>query len=128
MNVVELFTGAGGLAMGISLAGFKPKAVVEWDRWACDTIRENVERGYPLVADWPLSECDIREFDYEALEDTIDLVAGGPPCQPFSMEGKHRAQDDHRDMFPATVDVIRRLQPKAFIIENVKGLGRVLIK
>lgn len=124
MNVVELFSGAGGLSMGISLAGFNHKAVIEWDKWSCDTIRENANRGFPLVADWPLTEADVREFDYDSLEDKIDLVAGGPPCQPFSLGGKHQAHEDDRDMFPATVKVVRKLRPKAFIIENVKGLTR----
>jgi DNA (cytosine-5)-methyltransferase 1 len=54
----------------------------------------------------------------------IELVAGGPPCQPFSMGGKHKAYNDERDMFPAAIDVIRKLSPRAFIIENVKGLTR----
>lgn len=125
MKAVELYAGAGGLAMGVSLAGFKPLAVVEWDRWACDTIRENQRRGFPLVADWPLYEGDVRKFDWSSLEgEEIDLLAGGPPCQPFSMGGKHRAYDDTRDMFPATVDIVRKLRPKAFIVENVKGLTR----
>ena len=124
MNVVELFAGAGGLAMGVGLAGFQPRAVIEWDRWACDTMRENAARGFPLARDWPLTEGDVRDFDFEALGGTIDLVAGGPPCQPFSLGGKHRAQQDRRDMFPTTVDVVRRLRPKAFIVENVKGLTR----
>ena len=125
MKAVELYAGAGGLAMGVSLAGFKSLAVVEWDRWACDTIRENKRRGFPLVADWPVHEGDVREFDWASLEkEEIDLLAGGPPCQPFSMGGKHQAHDDTRDMFPATVDIVRRLRPKAFIVENVKGLTR----
>lgn len=124
MKAVELYAGAGGLAMGVSLAGFKPLAVVEWDKWACDTIRENQRRGFPLVADWPLYEGDVRKFDWSGIETDIDLLAGGPPCQPFSMGGKHRAHDDTRDMFPATVDIVRALRPKAFIVENVKGLTR----
>lgn len=124
LSAVELFAGAGGLALGVSLAGFKPLAVLEWDHWACDTLRENRERGFPLVDGWPIHCGDVRAFDYEALRGPVDLVSGGPPCQPFSMGGKHRAHDDHRDMFPATVDVIRRLQPRAFIVENVKGLTR----
>lgn len=124
MRALELFAGAGGLGMGISLAGFKPVAVVEWDRWACDTIKENQQRGYPLVKDWPLIEGDVRHFDLSSVPEGIDLVAGGPPCQPFSMGGKHRAYDDHRDMFPITVDIVRRTKPKAFILENVKGLTR----
>lgn len=124
LTSVELFAGAGGLAMGVTLAGFKSLAVVEWDRWACDTIRENQKRGYPLVSDWPLWEGDVRQFDWSSIPEGIDLLAGGPPCQPFSMGGKHRAFGDDRDMFPTTVDVVRRLKPKSFIIENVKGLTR----
>lgn len=123
MKSVELFAGAGGLAMGITLAGFESAAVVEWDKWACDTIRQNQERDFPLVRHWPLWQGDVRAFDWGALSD-IDLVAGGPPCQPFSLGGKHKAYGDERDMFPATVEVIRTLRPKAFIIENVKGLTR----
>jgi DNA (cytosine-5)-methyltransferase 1 len=124
MKSVELFAGAGGLAMGVSLAGFESLAVIEWDRWACDTIRENQKRGYPVVADWPLWEGDVREFDWSSIPEGIDLLAGGPPCQPFSMGGKHKAYGDKRDMFPATVDVVRTLRPKSFIVENVKGLTR----
>lgn len=124
MKCVELFAGAGGLAMGVHLAGFEPQAVVEWDKWACDTIRENGTRGYPLVAGWNVHEGDVRGFDWTSVGDGIDLLAGGPPCQPFSMGGKHRAHDDSRDMFPATVDIVRQLRPRAFIVENVKGLTR----
>jgi len=124
MKCVELYAGAGGLAMGVHLAGFEPQAVVEWDKWACDTIRENGSAGYPLVAGWNVHEGDVRTFDWESVGEGIDLLAGGPPCQPFSMGGKHKAHDDTRDMFPATVDIVRRLRPKAFIVENVKGLTR----
>jgi DNA (cytosine-5)-methyltransferase 1 len=124
MKSVELFAGAGGLAMGVSLAGFESLAVVEWDKWACDTVRENQRRGYPLVRDWPLWEGDVRAFDWSSIPEGIDLLAGGPPCQPFSMGGKHKAYGDGRDMFPSTVELVRRLRPRSFIIENVKGLTR----
>lgn len=124
MQAVELYAGAGGLALGASLAGFKPLAVVEWDKWACDTVRENRAAGYPLVANWPLHEGDVRAFDWGTIPEDIELLAGGPPCQPFSMGGKHKAHDDSRDMFPATVAIVRKLRPKAFIVENVKGLTR----
>lgn len=128
LQSIELFAGAGGLAMGATLAGFQSRGVVEWNKWACDTIRQNQQRGYPLVTDWPLYEGDVRhwlrDLDTTGLEGSLDLVAGGPPCQPFSMGGKHQANLDARDMFPATVDVIRRLKPRAFIVENVKGLTR----
>lgn len=124
MKSIELFAGAGGLGLGITLAGFEHLAVVEWDKWACDTVRENQQRGYPLVASWNLAQMDVREFDYSSIPEGLDLVAGGPPCQPFSISGKHRAYDDERDMFPVVADVIRRVKPRAFIIENVKGLTR----
>lgn len=124
MKAVELFTGAGGLGMGVSLAGFKPVAVVERDRWACDTIRQNQNRGNPIVGNWPLHETDVRNIDYSLIGSEVDLVAGGPPCQPFSLGGRGKAFLDKRDMFPETVRAIRELKPKAFIIENVKGLTR----
>jgi DNA (cytosine-5)-methyltransferase 1 len=123
MKSVELFAGAGGLALGASLAGFTPDAVIEWDKWACDTIRENQQRQNPLVTDWPLHEQDVRLFDFSTIKG-VDLVAGGPPCQPFSLGGKHKAYSDKRDMFPTTIDTVRNLQPKAFLVENVKGLTR----
>ncbi len=124
MKSVELFAGAGGLAMGCEIAGFEHLAVVEWDRWACDTVRENQRRGYPLLAGWRLHEGDVRHFDWSSIPQDIELLAGGPPCQPFSIGGKHRAHADARDMFPATVEILRNLRPKAFIVENVKGLTR----
>lgn len=128
LTSIELFAGAGGLAMGTTLAGFRSCGVVEWDKWACDTIRQNQLRGYPLVSDWPVFEGDVRHWisnlDVSLLEGRLDLLAGGPPCQPFSMGGKHGANMDSRDMFPATVDIVRRLKPRAFIVENVKGLTR----
>ncbi len=127
LTSVELFAGAGGLAMGVGLAGFKSCGVVEWDRWACDSIRQNQERGHPLVAEWPLFEGDVRHWidhvDTSSMEG-LDLVAGGPPCQPFSMGGKHQANLDARDMFPAAVSIVRKLRPRAFLFENVKGLTR----
>ncbi len=99
--------------------------MVEWSKPACDTLRLNRAREYPLAADWPAPfEGDVRDFDWAKADQDIDLVAGGPPCQPFSMGGKHQAHDDQRDMFPATVKIIRALRPKAFLLENVKGLTR----
>lgn len=124
MSAIELFAGAGGLGMGVTLAGFKTSSVIEFDRWACDTIRENKERDHPLVRSWQVVEDDVRNFPFLDLRGSVDLIAGGPPCQPFSMGGKHRAQFDDRDMFPAMIAAIRATMPKAFIVENVKGLTR----
>lgn len=112
------------MALGVERAGFGHDAVVEWDKWACDTIRENQELGEDLVAGWPLHEMDVRDFDYGTLSEEMDLVAGGPPCQPFSQGGKHWGREDQRDMFPEMVRAIGALRPRAVIVENVKGLTR----
>lgn len=125
MKAVELFAGAGGLGMGISKAGFKPTMIVEWDRWCCDTIRENRIAGNVPVAHWPVPiEGDVRSIDFTLLRGKIDLVSGGPPCQPFSLGGKHRAHHDVRDMWPEAVRAVREIEPRAFLFENVKGLTR----
>ncbi|MGA8172018.1 MAG: DNA cytosine methyltransferase [Methylocystis sp.] len=125
MRVIEVFAGAGGLGVGVSKAGFSPVRIVEWDRWCCDTIRENRRLRTPAVALWPEPlEGDVRDVDFRDLAGKIDLVTGGPPCQPFSLGGKHRAHGDARDMWSEAVRVVRETRPRAFIFENVKGLTR----
>lgn len=125
MQSIELFAGAGGLGIGLCHAGFRPTQVVEWDRWCCDTIRENRREQVNPVAQWPEPiEGDVRQVDFRAFEGKVNLVSGGPPCQPFSLGGKHRAQADHRDMWAEAVRVVRETKPPAFVFENVKGLTR----
>ncbi len=124
MNSVELFAGAGGLAIGMSNAGFQHVAVIERDHDACETFRENQRHHLGSVERWPLFEGDVRSFDYSQISKEVAVVSGGPPCQPFSLGGKHRGQQDKRDMFPEAVRAIRELRPRAFVFENVKGLLR----
>lgn len=124
MRSIELFVGAGGLGIAASRAGFKPAAVIDWDKWACDTIRENKARGLEPFAHWDVVQCDIREFKFGDVAGPVDLVTGGPPCQPFSLGGRHQAHLDERDMFPQAVRAVRTLMPRAFVFENVKGLTR----
>jgi DNA (cytosine-5)-methyltransferase 1 len=124
MRAVELFAGAGGLGLGVSRAGFKPEAVIEWDRYCADTLRENQFFGHDLVRDWPVHQMDVRQFDFATVLAGLDLVTGGPPCQPFSIGGKHKGPLDARDMWPQAVRAIRETAPRAFIFENVKGLTR----
>jgi DNA (cytosine-5)-methyltransferase 1 len=121
---VELFVGAGGLALGIGNAGFVPEAVVEWNHHACETIRLNQRNGLDLVKAWPLHEMDVAHLDYTTFSSNVELVSGGPPCQPFSLGGKHQGYNDKRDMFPQAIRAVRELQPSCFIFENVKGLTR----
>ncbi len=120
MIAVELFAGAGGLALGSMAAGFSHGAVVEWNKNACDTMRKNRALGR---IDWPIHQCDVREFDFRPHEGA-DLLAGGPPCQPFSIGGKHRGESDHRNMFPEALRAVREIRPKFVLLENVKGLLR----
>lgn len=124
MQSVELFAGAGGLGIGVSRAGFNPVAVIEWDRYCCDTIRENQQRRLDPIAHWPLTEGDVRDFDFRPLNGGVEFVSAGPPCQPFSICGKHRGHLDNRDMFPQAIRAVRELQPRAFMVENVRGLAR----
>lgn len=123
MQSVELFAGAGGLAIGMANAGFEHAAVLEWNHDACETFRVNQKSVARSGHIWPVIEGDVREFDYTALN-RVTVVSGGPPCQPFSLGGKHAGYDDSRDMFPEAVRAIRELRPQAFIFENVKGLLR----
>jgi DNA (cytosine-5)-methyltransferase 1 len=128
MNSIELFAGAGGLAMGLHRAGFRARTVVEWDHDCCETVRDNQAFRHPLVRDWPLVEGDVRRVDFRPFEDRLDLVSGGPPCQPFSLGGKHGANDDARDMFPQAIRAVREARPRAFVFENVKGLTRTAFR
>lgn len=125
LTCVELFAGAGGLLLGTALAGFRHLAAVEWEHNCCNTLRLNQKKGYPLVdEDMEVIEGDIRNVDWTRLPVGIDLLAGGPPCQPFSLGGKAKGVADSRDMFPAYTAALAALRPRAFICENVKGLTR----
>ncbi len=124
MKAIELFVGAGGLGMGTANAGFEHAAVIEWNHDACETIRANQANTVAPVTTWPLFEADARTFDFRPFADQVALVAGGPPCQPFSIAGKHRGNQDTRDMFPHAVRAVREIRPKAFMFENVRGLTR----
>ena len=124
MNALELFAGAGGLALGVSRAGFAHSAVVEWDKAACDSMRENKSLGREHFSDWPIIEADVRDLHFSDFGQDIDLLAGGVPCQPWSLGGKHAGQNDARNLFPEMMRAVRETQPKAVLVENVKGLLR----
>ena len=123
MRSVELFTGCGGLGLGLARAGFHHDLMVEWNADAVETVLHNRAKGVEHVADWPIVRSDVREIDWHAHAG-VDLVAGGPPCQPFSIGGKHRGNDDHRDMWPQAIRSVREIRPRGFIFENVRGLAR----
>lgn len=124
MRSLELFAGCGGLAYGIAEAGFDHELIVEVDKHACDTINLNSHSNVSHFSDWSVSSSDVRDFDFTIFNGAIDLVSGGPPCQPFSVGGKHKGPGDRRNMWPEAVRAVKEVQPKAFIFENVRGLLR----
>lgn len=113
---LDLFVGAGGLALGIEQAGFKNYGVIDKDSHSINTIKNNFN--------WPAYNHNIQEFNFKQIKHSIDLISGGPPCQPFSYGGKHFAFDDNRNLFPEAIRAIREIKPKSFIFENVNGLLR----
>lgn len=128
LRSVELFTGAGGLALGISRAGFTHDLLVEIDKHAQGTLGRN-RVHVPEVRDWPpVVLDDVTEVDYAPLEGKVDLLAAGTPCQPFSLGGKHQGDLDDRNMFPQVFRATRELRPRAVLIENVRGLMRDSVK
>lgn len=114
LTSVEICTGAGGQALGLERAGFEHHAAVEYDQWACKTLRANRKN-------WNVVEGDLLDWDPTGHEG-VDLVAGGVPCPPFSKAGKQLGADDERDLFPRAIEIVDQLRPKAVMLENVRGL------
>ncbi|MER6823469.1 DNA cytosine methyltransferase [Streptomyces cellulosae] len=120
---VELFAGGGGLAMGVHQAGFRPLLVNEYAKRAVETLASN---PMPGGGEWPLVPGDVRDLDaeFKMLAGQVDVLAGGPPCQPFSLGGAHKGTEDERNMFPQMFRATKEMRPKAVICENVRGLLR----
>lgn len=115
-KVLELFAGAGGLAIGLEKAGMKCVALNEIDKWACQTLREN----RPI---WNVLEGDIKDFSFEKFKDEVDVVTGGFPCQAFSYAGKKLGLEDARGtLFYEFARVVKEVNPPICIGENVRGL------
>lgn len=115
-NVLELFAGAGGLALGLEKAGLNCVALNEIDKWACQTLRKN-------RPSWHVLEGDIKDYNFEDYKDRIDIVTGGFPCQAFSYAGKKLGLEDARGtLFYEFARVIDEVKPSICIGENVRGL------
>jgi DNA (cytosine-5)-methyltransferase 1 len=125
LTAVELFAGAGGMALGTAGAGFRHLALLELNRDAVATLAQNADRGHGVHAQLPIEVTDVRGFDYARLDGaSVDLLAGGAPCQPFSLGGKHAGQKDDRNLFPEVFRAQRTTTPRAVLLENVRGLTR----
>lgn len=113
---VELFAGAGGLALGMAKAGFHHVLLNEFDRAACKTLKSN-------QPDWNIIEGDVRHIDFTPLRGKVDFLSGGFPCQAFSYAGKQGGFSDTRGtLFFELARAVTEIQPKVFMCENVKGL------
>lgn len=124
MKIAELFTGCGGLAYGLCEAGLTPVRMVDWNVHANETLIANRDAGVRHVKDWPIEREDVRKIDWNHLRGLVDVVAGGPPCQPFSQGGLAAGMRDTRDMWPEAIRAVREIEPSAFLFENVRGLMR----
>ena len=111
---IEICAGAGGQAIGLEQAGFDHLALVEIEPLACDTLKKNRPQ-------WNVIQTDLKDFS-AAKYKGVDLLAGGVPCPPFSIAGKQLGQLDDRDLFPEAIRLAKECNPKAIMLENVRGL------
>ncbi|HVM66523.1 MAG TPA: DNA cytosine methyltransferase [Acidimicrobiales bacterium] len=116
MRVLDVFAGAGGLSTGLAQAGFEIVAGAEWDPDACATFAAAHPRADVL-------EGDVTAMAFTSWRDHVDVVVGGPPCQPWSTGGKRLGTNDPRDGWPSFLRVIHEVRPVAFLAENVSGFA-----
>ncbi|MGB3240729.1 MAG: DNA (cytosine-5-)-methyltransferase [Geitlerinemataceae cyanobacterium] len=118
LRVLSLFSGGGGLDLGFDRAGFSHVASYEIIPEAGETLRQN-------RPDWTIFSGelgDVKKVDWRSYRGLVDLIQGGPPCQPFSVAGRQSGQDDSRDMFPEFIRAVLEIEPLAFVAENVTAL------
>jgi len=133
MRELSLFSGAGGGLLGTKLLGWEHVGYVEFNEYCQQVITQRIKDGFldeaPIFSD---VRAFVSEGYAESYQGMVDVVTGGFPCQPFSVAGKQQGDQDERDMWPATRDVIRAVQPKECLLENVPNIlvfeyfGRIL--
>lgn len=114
LTSIEICAGAGGQALGLAMAGFTHVALVEYEKEYCEVLESN-------RPEWNVICGDVREFSGAPYRNKIDLLAGGVPCPPFSVAGKQLGSNDERDLFPEAIRLIEEINPKAVMLENVRG-------
>lgn len=116
VRVLDIFAGAGGLSIGLEEAGFDVVAGAEWDPDACETFA----KAHPTA---DVIEGDVNAIDFRRWRDSVEVLVGGPPCQPWSTGGKRLGTEDPRDGWPAFVRALCEIRPLAFVAENVAGFA-----
>ncbi|SPE54116.1 Modification methylase HaeIII [Streptomyces netropsis] len=118
LTSLEICAGAGGQALGIEQAGFTHVGLVERNSDACETLRQNRPQ-------WQVFEEDLRKFDPGVIAKcSVDLLAGGVPCTPYSIAGKQLGATDGRDLLPEALRLVAAIVPRAVMIENVAALAQ----
>ena len=113
LTCFEICAGAGGQALGLHWAGFKHLALVEYEEEYCKVLRKN-------KPEWNVICADVHNFDGTPYYGA-DLFAGGVPCPPFSIASKQLGKEDERDLFPEAIRLVKEINPRAVMLENVRG-------
>lgn len=121
---VEICAGAGGQALGLDRAGFRHIALVENDAACCETLRAVKAGRFGVRCSWKpvVEQVSARRFYAADLGGSVDLFSAGVPCPPFSRAGRGLGAEDERDLFPTAIRLVRECQPRAVMLENVRGL------
>ncbi|CBH20438.1 Cytosine-specific methyltransferase [Acetoanaerobium sticklandii] len=120
MNLIDLFCGCGGLSYGFEQAGFNVLLGIDNDKAALETFKLNHKNSKTICG-------DIREITFDEINNVIgnkkiDLIVGGPPCQGMSLSGPRKFEDPRNELYLSFIRLVKEIQPKAFVIENVPGL------
>jgi DNA (cytosine-5)-methyltransferase 1 len=119
LRELSLFTGAGGGLLGSAFLGWETVCAVEIEEYPRRVLLARQKDG--ILPRFPIWD-DAQTFNGKEWQGRVDIITGGFPCQPFSIAGRRKAQDDSRNMWPATIRIIREVKPKYCFLENVFGL------
>ena len=118
---IEIFAGGGGMAVGSKQAGADSRLLIDSEPNACQTLKANLRFISNDLDPTKVVANEVEQLNFSEFAD-IDLLLGGPPCQPFAQGGSRKGHSDNRNMFPETVRIISECTPRAFIFENVRGI------
>ena len=125
MNCFELFAGCGGLGYGFHKEGFNIVACNELDSSIAETYKENFDKTKVIIGD--ITKNSIKKEIYDSFKDKkCDIILGGPPCVAYSMSGHRNSRDPRGQLFKEYIEVVKKLKPKVFVMENVKGILTIL--
>ena len=122
LNVVDMFSGCGGLSLGFQMAGYNIKGMIDFDEDSLETAEANNLAEHYLNLDL-FKENWLEKFLNQINFNEVDIIVAGPPCQGFSLTGPRKLDDKRNQLYKAVYDLVSKSKPKAFLIENVKGMA-----